>query len=469
MKSFTTEIKKLSTKNRLTASERRELRERVLSYLEYHPLRKATLPETVSSMPFSPSYRVVSFSFRSLYARVALGTLAAIVFVVVPLAAEQSVPGDVLYMVKTGINENIQSRLAESPYERVIFETKLIERRIAEARLLASEGKLTEAVEAKIVETVKGHAIAAREGIAELRTANADEAAIAEISFGSALEVQSAVLDEAASRDGKATSSQSIRDAVRLVRAEVASSSTETAPSFVGLMARVERETTRAYELFSAIKTSATEDEKTEIKRRLEDVDRKIIGARSGNETGSENATAELAGALNLTQKLIAFMTNIDVRTNVALETLVPVVRTTEERTDESRLTLNTVLELQKTLEERRLIIKDANIILKLDDGLAKITELIVGATTSLDEGKVDEVAGRLVEAFALAKDLDILTQPSALETGVGADKQEGGSANIESTQEVASSTTNQTTKPTVSTTTSSVSSSEDRILFPVL
>ena len=55
-----------------------------------------------------------------------------------------------------------------SPYEKVEWETKRLERRIAEARMLAEEGKLTDEVQEAVAEAVKGHSDAAQQGIAEL-------------------------------------------------------------------------------------------------------------------------------------------------------------------------------------------------------------------------------------------------------------------------------------------------------------
>ena len=59
-----------------------------------------------------------------------------------------------LYLVKVHFNEEIRSTLALSPYEKVAWETKRIERRIAEARLLASEGNLTDELGAGVVDNI---------------------------------------------------------------------------------------------------------------------------------------------------------------------------------------------------------------------------------------------------------------------------------------------------------------------------
>ena len=167
MKSFDTELIAYTQKTRLKAAERAEIRARVLSYMEYHPLPKnMRLQEAVSGK--RGLYAVILS--HTTFMRVATSACAVLLVIVsVPFAAEHAVPGDVLYPIKTRINEEIRAQFVSSPYEKVAFETELMERRIAEARLLAKEGKLSEEVEASIAATVKAHADAAQQGILELQ------------------------------------------------------------------------------------------------------------------------------------------------------------------------------------------------------------------------------------------------------------------------------------------------------------
>lgn len=173
---------------------------------------------------------------------------------------------------------------------------------------------------------MKGHAEAVQSGLAELRQNDADCAALAEIVFNSALEVQSAVLDES---DNTSTSSVgSIIDVVNTMRDAVGSDVNPATPSYEGLLARIEIETTRAYELSEAVKKSATLEETADIARRLSDIDRSIVDAKKLKETDEAGAIAQMSDVLGTTQKLITFMTDIDVHQTVTLETLVPVIRT---------------------------------------------------------------------------------------------------------------------------------------------
>src|SRR6056297_835594 len=118
------------------------------------------------------------------------GVFALLVLIIVPIMAERAVPGDTLYAVKVKINEEVRSSLTLDPYEKIEWETVRINRRIAEAKLLAKEGRLTEAAEAEAAAAVKEHADNVKAEIETLRAADADEAAIAEIAFDSTMQVQ---------------------------------------------------------------------------------------------------------------------------------------------------------------------------------------------------------------------------------------------------------------------------------------
>lgn len=328
MKSFEKDILKLAEKTRLKAIEREMVRDRILSYMEYHPLKKDEVVRGAAQ--FTEQSDFFYIHFNTPFAKLVGGLFVLALIVGVPLVAERTVPGDTLYLVKTGINETIRTQFATSPYAKVQLETKFIERRLAEARLLAEEGKLTVEVEAKIAETVKGHAEAVQNGIAELRADDADGAAMAEIEFNSALEVQSVVLNETG--DASTTQGDALRAVVDTVRNDTVSDENLVIPSFVTLIARVESETTRAYELFESVKDSATDEEIKDMERRLDDINRTITEAKALQSEDEPTAVTELVEVLGLVQKLITFMTDIDVREAVTLESLVPMKLTDEER-----------------------------------------------------------------------------------------------------------------------------------------
>jgi len=295
MKRFSEQFNKKASGLKLRATERRELRNRLVSYLEYHPLpselrqKKTKAEAATTSKPVSivsESFKVVTFNFSMI--RNFAGVMTILLVVAVPFVAERAVPGDVLYPVKVQFNEEVRSSLSPSPYAQVEWETERLERRLAEARLLASEGKLTEAVEAEVAEAVKEHSDNAKANIAKIRETDEDEAAIAEIAFASALAVQSEVLEGQVEKEtGEETQEGSGRSVAVLAgvvaeeQREAEATGAEATPSYEKLLARVEQETTRAYELFASVSSVASTEEEADIDRRLGDIERKITEANS--------------------------------------------------------------------------------------------------------------------------------------------------------------------------------------------
>ena len=412
MKSFDSDIKKYSEKVALSVSEKRMLRERLVSYMEYHPYMKTSARKSAPQIQAIPAEPFFIFRFSSLHLRALSGVLM-VILVAMPFVAERSVPGDVLYLVKTGFNEQLQAGFASSPYEKIEFETKLMERRISEARALASEGKLTDEVQAQLQETVKEHTDAVQTSLAELRTQNADEAAIAQIAFSASLEVQSAVLDDTSN----ATNTDAIAGLLTVVNdARVISDSQQgsTSPSFEGLLARVELETTRAYELFDSVKISATPDEVKDIERRIHDAERLIKEAKGDRDTQPEKASDNLAMTLGLLQKLIVFMANIDVRETVELETIVPVMLSDTERLDVLKETMRTLTETRAQVVERVPSLQGEGVISKVEEALLHVDETFKTIEIAIEGKDIAAAEAYVHEMRLLLEDLAELTKPNS-------------------------------------------------------
>lgn len=288
MKRFSEQFHTKAQAVKLKASEREELRERVLSYMEYHPLpqtAKRTIPKSERAL-FSDPYRTVSFKGWQIarYAGVAVCVLA----LTISYSAEQTVPGDALYAVKVRFNEEVRSTLAFSPYEKITWETERLSRRIAEARELESEGKLTTEVEQEVADAVREHGANARRGIAELKETDSDEATLASLYLATTLDVQAAAFrseegNGAASGD-LTMATMRVADEVPALTSLIASAvdearnqtelpSEDALPAYERLVAHAEIDTTRARELLDTIKPVATAEEIKDIDRR----DRKSV------------------------------------------------------------------------------------------------------------------------------------------------------------------------------------------------
>lgn len=150
----------------LSDSERANMSRIVREYAAMKPLPHA------QSYSVSLSYSWFTFAHRPI--------AAALVLVLVfgsgvSYAAENALPGDALYAVKTYINEPAKVALATNAEAKAEVQIELAERRIEEAAILAAEGRLDEETEDDLAIAFESHAEAVAEHIAE---ADADDEGI---------------------------------------------------------------------------------------------------------------------------------------------------------------------------------------------------------------------------------------------------------------------------------------------------
>ncbi len=96
-----------------------------------------------------PTYHM----FRFLHLRQTVLVASLVLFVsfgTVAVSAEKSLPGSLLYSLKTHINEPIRAAVAMTPEARINVEAELIDRRIAELEALSLSNRLDTVVEAKL-------------------------------------------------------------------------------------------------------------------------------------------------------------------------------------------------------------------------------------------------------------------------------------------------------------------------------
>lgn len=384
MKRFSEKLKKQADTIRLTMGEKADLQARVVSFMEYHPLpveraTKKSTPRSVSTETFS------LIRIPSQYFKLTAAAFAFLFVVGVPTLAERAIPGDILYPIKVQVTEEIRGSLKSGGYEKVVWETQRLERRVSEARQLAQAGLLTPEVEAQVLEAVKVHQGAAEDEIATLRTTDAEGATLAQLTLATALDIQSAVLtanDTASTTTGMSTVALAkvLLDGSR----EVTGKGDVETVSVERLQAQLEIETTRSYELLKNISPVATEQEQKDIQRRLSDLDTKMKKAMAHSSEKPDEAKVELRAAWADVQRLISFMTDIDVRASLAIESLVPVVLTDDER-------MVAVIKLYAATEANlgRITtglpeLTDAGVVEKITLTLPRIEELLLTATTTL-------------------------------------------------------------------------------------
>lgn len=335
MKRFSEQFYTKAKSVTLQAVEREELRKRVVSYMEYHPI-PGVVKSSKKMTSEQPTYIQLPLSFIMRWS----AAVAAIVLVAVPVLAEQAVPGDKLYAVKVGFTEEVISTLKLSPYQKVEWETERLNRRIAEARLLANEGKLTEEFEAEIVAAVQEHTESVEASIEDLREDDADQAVLASLELSTTLQMQSDALEGdgiasmalamAESAPTEDSSTQKLADAIKASITKQESEANATAvPAYDKIMARVEINTTRAYELLNSY--GGEDKVRKDATRRLEDINRTIEKAASKRGENETVASESLLAVLQSTKKIIVFLSDTGVNGKTDIETVVPIEYTEEE------------------------------------------------------------------------------------------------------------------------------------------
>jgi hypothetical protein len=378
MKRFSEQFNTKAQTIKLSVAEKRELKERVVSYMEYHPLPHSPRKSGEVAEFAMPAFFL---SKAKLWRTVQLSSAFVLMLVVgVSYAAEQAMPGDALYSIKVGVNEEFRSTLARSPYEKVVWETERLNRRISEARLLANAGRLTEEVQVQVAMAVKEHSDNARKEIANLKLTDKDGAALASIELTTALDVQSTSLR---SRGGVSVAGHSTNLIENVLQASQVDE-TENLPAYAPLIAKVESETTRAHELLKGVAKSATVEERRDISRRLQDIERKVDAAMSLYNIEELEARIGLVEVLRQTHRLIVFMTNIDVRASLAVNDIVPVTLTSEERVTIAKNQLAEtkvmLLQIDEALVATATASMSADVLLKLNPAITESVSAVAAA-----------------------------------------------------------------------------------------
>lgn len=204
---------------KLSTSERANMTRIVREYAAMKPL-----PQT-QSYSVSISYSWLSFAHRPVAAAL---VLVMIFGSGVSYAAENALPGDALYTVKTYVNEPARVALAGSAEAKAEVQIELAERRIEEAAVLAAEGRLDSETENQLAVAFESHAAAVTENMAEAD--KEDDSASTELAsrFETRLAAHEDVLLQVESGDDT-THSTRLADAIRTATEEAISLSLGTA------------------------------------------------------------------------------------------------------------------------------------------------------------------------------------------------------------------------------------------------
>ncbi len=124
----------------LNMREKSQMRDRLSNYVYS---TKAPVKSSLSFMSY--------FSHSSMYLMPALAIVLLVSGAGTSYYAQNSLPGDVLYGVKTGVNENIEALLATTPEARAQVELRQVSERFDEAEVLRLTGNLSE-VQSQVIQ-----------------------------------------------------------------------------------------------------------------------------------------------------------------------------------------------------------------------------------------------------------------------------------------------------------------------------
>ena len=192
MADFRKQLHKLTEDIHLSAAEKTELRERLLSYTEHRPIRGAR-----AATPSSFSFNMFQFST----ARFAMPAVLVAVLVVssgVSYAAEGTVPGDTLYPVKILVNEEVRAALLVSDANQISWNIRRAERRLEEATALASRGELDSENQDTLATQFAEHSADVTTQVSELEVSNPALALEASSEFEASLTAHEEALDQVA-------------------------------------------------------------------------------------------------------------------------------------------------------------------------------------------------------------------------------------------------------------------------------
>jgi hypothetical protein len=111
-------------------------------------------------------------------------------------AAEGALPGDILYPIKVGVNEQVRSALAVTPEDKASVAADRAVARLDEASALATEGKLTPAAEASLTSAFAAQADAATQHMDALKDKDSSAAITVASDFESELAAHVEMLDD---------------------------------------------------------------------------------------------------------------------------------------------------------------------------------------------------------------------------------------------------------------------------------
>jgi tetratricopeptide (TPR) repeat protein len=188
MASLRTKIQEGTRHVALDIDDKALMRERLVSYMEYKPLRDAKATH-VEALSFGALFRAHHF-----VGALAIALIVTTSTVSVSSAASDALPGDLLYPVKVHINEGVKTVFMTSDEARIAYERQLAELRLEEASMLAAQGRLDDEAQEEVAKRFAEHTEAVVEKVKAVEESDPVLAAEASSEFAEALDTHEAVL-----------------------------------------------------------------------------------------------------------------------------------------------------------------------------------------------------------------------------------------------------------------------------------
>src|SRR3989344_1687469 len=158
---------KQARQERLSDDEKNAIRQSILNFISNNPVRIEMTPRP-NSWPFNliqGESNIFSYKLNLAATMAILLIIAVLTGGGVTLGAEKSLPGDILYPVKIGLNEEVRGWLSISDEAKGKWEVERAQRRLEEAENLASSGYLDNETRAVIESNFEAHSEKVRDRI----------------------------------------------------------------------------------------------------------------------------------------------------------------------------------------------------------------------------------------------------------------------------------------------------------------
>ena len=322
MSNFSKHFYKKSQIVKLSDKQKSLMHQRLLDHMEtYQPVENGNIFAYCEAILFEFK-KHVALNFSKGFRFVALAAVLFFVGIGVTITAERSVPGDTLYALKVGFNEGLVSKITTDPYEKVKWETSRLNRRLSEVRLLAEKGELTKDIETEVTKLVKDQAEVVDKKIYELKNSDVNQATIAAVELEALLSMQANALQLSVVQSGE-ESQEGVQQLSKVLheyinRSKLDDNSLDNL-NFKKLMAAVEKNTTRIYELIESHKDGLLDENLQYINSQVGDLEEKIKMVMENNKDGkhSKEDLLNLLSILKQSQELIVYgseFSNLDIK-----------------------------------------------------------------------------------------------------------------------------------------------------------